>query len=114
MRLFGSWLSTKLSATDELSQPVVISMPCNPGVAIHWDLYNEIRISCQRVWAQDIDTPRRACAAKGLSDCSWTGLYNYIYSVCKKILKTQKILTFRSPFQHRKASLQFNGLQYNL
>ena len=24
-------------------------------------------------------TPRRACAAKGLSDCSWTGLYNYIY-----------------------------------
>ena len=52
-----------------------------------------------------IFTPRRACAAKGLSDCSWTGLYNYIYSVCKKFFKTQKILTFRSPFQHRKASL---------
>ena len=47
-------------------------------------------------------TPRHACAAKGLSDCSWTGLYIYIR---KKKIETQKILTFRTPFQHRKASL---------
>ena len=33
------------------------------------------------------------------------GLDYMVYSVCKKIFKTQKILTFRSPFQHRKASL---------
>ena len=48
-------------------------------------------------------TPRRACAAKGLSDCSWTGLYSF--SVCKNNFKTQKILAFRSPFQHRKTSV---------
>ena len=33
------------------------------------------------------------------------GLDYMVYSVCKKNFKTQKILTFRSPFQHRKASL---------
>ena len=30
----------------------------------------------------EIITPRCACAAKGSSDCSWTGLYSlYIYTV---------------------------------
>ena len=58
-----------------------------------------------------ITMQRRACAAKGSSDCSWTGLRS-IYSVCNFFFET---LTFRSPFQPKKASLRiFNGLQYCL
>ena len=50
---------------------------------------------------QYIITPRRACAAR--SEVISLGLD--IVSA-KKIFGTQKILTFRSPFQHRKASLR--------
>ena len=43
-----------------------------------------------------IITPRCACAAKGLSDCSWTGLYSlYIYSVCKIFFQNSKNTHFQ-------------------
>ena len=48
--------------------------------------------------------PVRACASKGLCDRSWCLLY-----ICKKksnFFLSFKILTFRHPFQHRKASLR--------
>ena len=42
--------------------------------------------------------------SEGSSDCSWTGIY--IVSAKNFFFKTHKILTFRSPFQHRKASFR--------
>ena len=50
--------------------------------------------------------PARACASKGLCDRSWC-LYIIIILlyICKDFFLSFKILTFRRPFQHRKASL---------
>ena len=62
-------------------------------------------------------TPRRACAAKGLSDCSWTGLYNYIiiYIVsAKNFSKLKKYSLSEVHFNTGRLLFQFNGLQYNL
>ena len=50
--------------------------------------------------------PARACASKGLCDRSWCLLYIYILYICKDFFLSFKILTFRRPFQHRKASLR--------
>ena len=47
--------------------------------------------------------PARACASKGLCDRSWCLLY-IIY--LQNFFLSFKILTFRRPFQHRKASLR--------
>ena len=52
--------------------------------------------------------PACACASKGLCDRSWCLLYIYIY-ICKDFFLSFKILTFRCPFQHRKASLRIQS-----
>ena len=52
--------------------------------------------------------PRMRMRSKGSSGCSWSGLMCCI-NCAKKNLGS--ILTFRSPFQHRK---EFNGFQYSL
>ena len=61
-------------------------------------------------------TPRRACAAKGLSDCSWTVDYiAHIYIVsAKKISKLKKYSLSELHFNTGRLLFQFNGLQYNL
>ena len=56
--------------------------------------------------------PACACASKGLCDRSWC-LYKKKLHICKKISNfflSFKILTFRHPFQHRKASLFSSNL----
>ena len=60
--------------------------------------------------ASSFVTPRHACAAKELSDCSWT----YIYSVCKKNPKLKKYSLSEVHFNTGRLLFQFNGLQYNL